>query len=48
MDVFGCMVIGTITAVGGGTIRDVIVLHRRPFWSDGKGPAPLCGFRLLM
>eukprot|EP00285_Hemiselmis_virescens_P017507 CAMPEP_0173399016 /NCGR_PEP_ID=MMETSP1356-20130122/43691_1 /TAXON_ID=77927 ORGANISM="Hemiselmis virescens, Strain PCC157" /NCGR_SAMPLE_ID=MMETSP1356 /ASSEMBLY_ACC=CAM_ASM_000847 /LENGTH=312 /DNA_ID=CAMNT_0014358639 /DNA_START=6 /DNA_END=941 /DNA_ORIENTATION=+ len=36
MDVFGCMILGTITAVGGGTLRDVLVLGKRPFWSDGE------------
>ena len=34
------MVLGTITAVGGGTFRDVVVLGRRPFWSDGMPQAP--------
>ena len=32
LDVFGCSVIGTITAIGGGTIRDAIILHKQPFW----------------
>jgi hypothetical protein len=39
MDLLGSMVLGTITAVGGGTIRDSIVLRKRPFWSDGEFPA---------
>lgn len=33
-DVFGCLAIGTITAVGGGTLRDVVVLRKQPFWFE--------------
>lgn len=40
MDLLGSMVLGTITAVGGGTLRDVMVFGKRPFWSDG-GNMPL-------
>lgn len=32
LDVFGASVIGTITAIGGGTVRDSIILHKQPFW----------------
>jgi uncharacterized membrane protein YeiH len=32
-DLLGCVVVGTITAVGGGTLRDVIVLNKQPFWT---------------
>ncbi|KAF0774967.1 hypothetical protein AaE_001333, partial [Aphanomyces astaci] len=31
-DLIGCIIVGTIAAVGGGTWRDVIVLHKQPFW----------------
>ena len=31
MDLLGCVVVGSITAMGGGTLRDVI-LGRPPFW----------------
>lgn len=35
MDVFGATVVGTITAVGGGTIRDVLLGRgRRAFWME--------------
>jgi len=34
LDVFGCVVVGTITAIGGGTIRDVLVLRKQPFWIE--------------
>jgi uncharacterized membrane protein YeiH len=34
LDVFGCCMIGMVTAVGGGTIRDAIFLSRKPFWTD--------------
>ena len=32
LDVFGASVVGTITAIGGGTVRDSIILHKQPFW----------------
>ena len=31
MDLLGCVVVGSITAIGGGTLRDVM-LGRPPFW----------------
>lgn len=31
MDLLGCVVVGSITAIGGGTLRD-IMLGRPPFW----------------
>ena len=34
LDVFGCVLVGMITAVGGGTIRDAVFLARRPFWTS--------------
>lgn len=33
MDAFGAVAIGTVTAVGGGTIRDAIILRKTPFWT---------------
>lgn len=30
----GATAIGTITAIGGGTFRDAIILHKQPFWVD--------------
>ena len=32
LDAYGCVTIGMITALGGGTLRDVVILARRPFW----------------
>ena len=33
MDVFGCMVIGTVTATGGGTLRDIVLGgEQQVFW----------------
>ena len=32
MDIFGATTIGTITALGGGTIRDAVILHKQAFW----------------
>lgn len=34
MDVFGVMVISIVTAIGGGTIRDVLLDNRPVFWLD--------------
>jgi uncharacterized membrane protein YeiH len=40
MDVLGCCLVGTITAVGGGTIRDILIARdengqsKRAFWMD--------------
>jgi len=30
----GASIVGTITAIGGGTIRDALVLHKQPFWIE--------------
>ena len=34
MDLLGSVLVGTITAVGGGTLRDSIVLTKKPFWVE--------------
>ena len=34
LDLFGTVAIGSITALGGGTTRDAIILHRPPFWTE--------------
>ena len=34
MDALGCTVVGTVTAIGGGTFRDAIILSQRPFWVE--------------
>ena len=34
MDLLGATAIGTITAIGGGTVRDAIILHKQPFWVE--------------
>ena len=34
LDVFGSSMVGVITAVGGGTVRDAVFLNRRPFWTE--------------
>ena len=34
LDVFGCCMIASVTAVGGGTIRDAIFLSKQPFWTS--------------
>lgn len=33
LDLFGATTIGAVTALGGGTIRDTVILHRPPFWT---------------
>lgn len=42
MDFLGTAVVGTITAVGGGTIRDAIFLCRQPFWTSEIEYLMLC------
>jgi len=37
MDLLGAIAVGTITACGGGTVRDVVILGRIPFWSGPDG-----------
>ena len=37
MDLLGAVAVGTVTAVGGGTVRDVVILGRTPFWSGDGG-----------
>jgi hypothetical protein len=34
MDLMGATLVGSITAVGGGTLRDALVLNKKPFWTD--------------
>ena len=34
MDLFGAVAVGSITALGGGTIRDALFLNKKPFWVD--------------
>lgn len=42
MDLLGTTVVGTITAVGGGTLRDAIILSKRPFWTEETEYLYLC------
>lgn len=41
-DHLGCIAVGTVTAIGGGTLRDLVIFARAPFWSraaaDGGEP----------
>jgi uncharacterized membrane protein YeiH len=41
MDTIGFMIVGTITAIGGGTIRDLL-LGREVFWITNQGELGLC------
>ena len=34
VDLLGVLIAGTITAVGGGTIRDVFIFNEAPFWVE--------------
>eukprot|EP01065_Artemidia_motanka_P047375 TRINITY_DN7418_c0_g1_i1.p1 TRINITY_DN7418_c0_g1~~TRINITY_DN7418_c0_g1_i1.p1 ORF type:complete len:403 (+),score=90.70 TRINITY_DN7418_c0_g1_i1:182-1390(+) len=44
MDLLGCMLIGGITALGGGTIRDVLLLGESSvFWMHAYDETTLCG-----
>lgn len=38
LDLFGVLVLASITAVGGGTIRDLLLGHRPVFWVRDAGP----------
>ncbi|OQS01421.1 hypothetical protein ACHHYP_01072 [Achlya hypogyna] len=33
-DLLGSIIVGTITAIGGGTLRDALVLNKQPFWIE--------------
>jgi uncharacterized membrane protein YeiH len=41
MDTIGFMIVGTVTAIGGGTIRDLL-LGREIFWITNQGDLILC------
>lgn len=41
MDTIGFMIVGTVTAIGGGTIRDLL-LGRKVFWIVNQGELALC------
>lgn len=36
MDVFGVIVLGLVTALGGGTLRDILLDSRTVFWIDNR------------
>jgi len=42
MDLLGCCAVGTITAIGGGTIRDAIILRKQPFWVEETEYLAIC------
>lgn len=42
MDAFGALAIGTVTAIGGGTLRDALVLAQPPFWTHNVEYLYLC------
>ena len=48
LDVFGASVVGTITAIGGGTVRDSIILHKQPFWVNEVEYLYMAFFALLL
>lgn len=45
-DLFGAYVVGFVTAVGGGTLRD-LMLGARPFWTDNIAYLIITGLALL-
>lgn len=47
MDLLGTAAVGTITAVGGGTIRDAVFLSRSPFWTSETEYLALCAAAAL-
>ena len=46
-DWFGAYVVGFVTAVGGGTMRDLMLGYSHPFWMDNIGYLIVSGFALL-
>lgn len=34
MDALGSILVGCVTAIGGGTIRDSVILGKKPFWTE--------------
>ena len=42
MDVLRTIMVGTITAAGGGSLRDAIILGNRPFWTEETKCIYLC------
>jgi len=47
LDLLGSVALGTITAVGGGTVRDVVILGRKPFWSGDDGESEYLWMSLI-
>jgi uncharacterized membrane protein YeiH len=47
LDIFGALVLGIVTALGGGTVRDLIV-SARPFWIDDVNYVWVAGAGALM
>ncbi len=45
-DWFGAYVVGVVTAVGGGTVRDIL-LNATPFWMENPSYLIVSGFALL-
>ncbi len=43
MDLFGILVIAVITAIGGGTLRDLLLGRRPVFWVDDATPLAVIG-----
>lgn len=46
-DWFGAYVVGFVTAVGGGTMRDLMLGYSHPFWMDNIGYLLVSGSALL-
>ena len=46
-DLFGLYIVGLATAVGGGTIRDIL-LGVRPFWFDDLVPLLIVAISLVL
>src|SRR5580700_9247908 len=38
MDIFGAIVVALVTALGGGTLRDLLLQRGPPFWVSDPGP----------
>src|SRR3954469_19120188 len=42
MDIVGCVLLGTVTGIGGGTLRDVLIGGNPVFWIDAPAYLVAC------
>lgn len=42
MDLLGCVIVGTITSIGGGTVRDILIGNVPVFWVEEHEYVTIC------